>query len=79
MRRTILHLFAEAMSHLFFFSRPFRAAVAASDAFFARATRSSGVMVSRERFPPIFPPFAPCLRKKSRISGGSRFFATFRS
>jgi hypothetical protein len=34
----------------------FRAA--ASEAFLARADRSSGVMVSRERLPPISPPFA---------------------
>lgn len=58
----------------FFFA--FRAATAAAEAFFARAVRSSGVMVSRERFPPICPPFAPCLRKNSRTSDGSLFFAT---
>ncbi len=44
-------------------TRAGRAAVrfraAASDAFFARAERSSGVMVSRLRLPPIFPPFRP--------------------
>lgn len=60
-----------------------RAAAAAAEAFFARALRSSGVMVSRERFPPIFPPilppFAPCLRKYSRTSGGSFFFAMHQS
>ena len=28
-------------------------------AFFATALRSSAVMVSRRRFPPIFPPFRP--------------------
>lgn len=50
-----------------------RAATAASEAFFARAARSSRVIVSRERFPPIFPPLAPCLRKKSSTSGGSLF------
>lgn len=49
----------------------FRAATAALEAFFARDTRSSGVIVSRDRFPPILPPFAPCLRKKSMASGGS--------
>jgi hypothetical protein len=49
-------------------------------AFFARAERCSGVMVSRERFPPIFPPilppFFPALRKNSRTSGGSFFRGT---
>jgi hypothetical protein len=32
---------------------------AAIAAFFARADRSSGVMVSRLRLPPILPPFRP--------------------
>lgn len=32
---------------------------AAIDAFLARSERSSGVMVSRLRFPPIFPPLRP--------------------
>ena len=41
----------------------FRAAAAAALAFFARATRCADVIVSRERFPPIRPPFAPCSRK----------------
>jgi hypothetical protein len=52
-----------------------RAATAAAEAFFARAERSFGVIVSRERLPPIFPPLAPCLRKNSRTSAGSFFFA----
>jgi hypothetical protein len=35
---------------------------AASAAFYARADRSSGVMVSSERFPPINPPLRPISR-----------------
>jgi len=62
---------------------PFRAAVAAAEAFFARAARSSGVMDAAAFFPPalppIFPPFAPCLRKNSKTSGGSFFFAMTQS
>jgi hypothetical protein len=48
-------------------------------AFLARAVRSSGVIVSRLRFPPIFPAAEPCafpsFRKYSDTSGGTRFFA----
>lgn len=40
-------------------------------AFFARAVRSAGVIVSRLRLPPILPPFAPCFLKNSSTSGGS--------
>jgi hypothetical protein len=40
-------------------------------AFFALAVRSSGVIVSRLRLPPIRPPFAPCFLKKSRTARGS--------
>jgi hypothetical protein len=39
-----------------FFALAFAEAAAA---FFARAVRSSGVIVSSDRFPPIFPPFRP--------------------
>lgn len=35
---------------------------AAKDALLARADRSSAVMVSRLRFPPIFPPLRPISR-----------------
>jgi len=35
---------------------------AASEAFLARADRSSGVIVSSERLPPIFPPLLPISR-----------------
>ena len=53
-------------------SRAIRSAVrffaAASDAFFARAERSSAVMVSRLRLPPILPPFRPSWRITSEIS-----------
>jgi hypothetical protein len=41
---------------------------AASAAFFARAYRCSGVMVSRLRLPPILPPFLPISRMISRNS-----------
>lgn len=65
----------------FFFA--LRAAVAAADAFFARAVRCSGVMLAAAFFPPslppIFPPFAPCFRKNSSTSGGSFFFAMTQS
>jgi hypothetical protein len=49
-----------------FFSRANRSAVrffaAAVAAFFALADRSSGVMVSRLRLPPILPPLRPISR-----------------
>ena len=80
-RKGFYEMAAGYFSRLFFCA--LRAVAAAAEAFFARTTRSSGVMVSRERlppiFPPIFPPFAPCLRKYSRTSGGSFFFAMNRS
>jgi hypothetical protein len=41
---------------------------AARDAFFARAVRSSEVMVSRLRFPPILPPLRPISRITWEIS-----------
>lgn len=59
-----------------YFRFALRAATAAAEAFFARAVRSSGVMVSRDRLPPILPPFAPCLRKNSSTSSGSLFAMT---
>jgi hypothetical protein len=37
-------------------------------AFFARAVRSAGVMVSRDRLPPILPPSRPVSLKNSSIS-----------
>jgi hypothetical protein len=40
----------------------FRFLAAARDAFFARAARSSGVMVFSERLPPISPPLRPISR-----------------
>jgi hypothetical protein len=40
---------------------------AAADAFFARATRSARVMVSRLRLPPIFPPLRPSSRITSEM------------
>ena len=43
-----------------------RFAAAAIDAVLARAERSSGVIVSRLRFPPIFPPLLPISRIISR-------------
>jgi hypothetical protein len=53
-------------------SRARRAAVrlraAASDAFLARAERSSGVIVSRLRLPPILPPLRPISRMISENS-----------
>jgi len=49
--------------HWVFFADRFRAAAAAALAFFARATRCAGVMVSSDRRPPMRPPFAPCSRK----------------
>ncbi len=55
-----------------FFSRASRSAVrffaAAVAAFLARADRSSGVIVSRLRLPPIFPPLRPISRITSEIS-----------
>jgi hypothetical protein len=41
---------------------------AAVDAFLARAERSSGVIVSSDLFPPIFPPFRPICLITSEIS-----------
>ena len=41
---------------------------AASDAFFALAERSSGVIVCRLRLPPILPPLLPISRMISRNS-----------
>jgi hypothetical protein len=53
----------------------FRAFALAAAAFFARAVRSSDVMVSRLRLPPIgpprFPPFRPASWKNFSTSGGS--------
>ena len=54
-----------------FFADRFRAAAAAALAFFARATRSAWLIVSRDRRPPIRPPFAPCSRRNSRTAGGN--------
>src|SRR5215831_10904954 len=45
-----------------------RFAAAAVDAFLARAERSSGVIVSRLRLPPILPPLLPISRMISRNS-----------
>lgn len=45
-----------SISHGFF---RLRAALAAAAAFFARAVRSSGLIVSKERLPPSFPPILP--------------------
>jgi hypothetical protein len=50
-----------------------RLASLAATAFFARSERASGVIVSRERFPPIFPPRRPCSWKYARTSGGNFF------
>jgi hypothetical protein len=61
---------------LVFFANFFRAATAAALAFFARATRAAGVIVSIARRPPIRPPLAPCSRKNRRTSGGSFFAMT---
>ena len=36
-----------------------------------QGTELAEVIVSRDRFPPIFPPLAPCFLKNSRMSGGS--------
>jgi len=49
------------------------ASAAAWLAFLARSARCSGVIVSKDRLPPLRPPLAPCSRKNSRTSGG-RFF-----
>lgn len=51
-----------------FFDRTFALAAAA---FFARATRSAFVIVSRLRLPPILPPLRPVSLKNSKISIGS--------
>jgi hypothetical protein len=50
----------------------------AATAFRARSERCSGVMVSRDRLPPILPPLEPWLRKYSSTSVGS-FFAMLKA
>jgi hypothetical protein len=57
----------------------FRLASRAATALRARSERCSGVMVTRDRFPPILPPSAPCFLKNSRTSGGSFFLAMAQS
>ena len=57
-----------------------RAFALAAAAFLARAVRSSGVIVSRLRLPPILPPleppFFPSVLKYAEITGGTLFFGT---
>ena len=53
-----------SLGYLVFFADLLRAATAAALAFFARATRCAGVMVSSARRPPIRPPFATLLAKE---------------
>jgi hypothetical protein len=65
-----LHLLGDHFCFAFF---RFRAAAAAADAFFARATRWSLVIVSSDRRPPMRPPFAPCSRKYAKTLAGSFF------
>jgi hypothetical protein len=70
LRQGFRGVFGRAAGRLAVLSLANRAAVrffaAAMAAFFARADRSSGVMVSRLRLPPILPPFAPISRMISR-------------
>lgn len=58
-----------------FFAFAFLASAAALLAFLALAARCSAVIVSRDRLPPMRPPFAPCSLKNLRTSGGSFFTA----
>ena len=62
-----------------FFALTFRTLALAAAAFFARAVRSAGVMVSRLRLPPILPAADPCFfpsfRKYSDTAAGTFFFA----
>ena len=55
--KTMNKRFSPRLTLSFMFQLVFAAATAVAEAFFAWAERSSGVMVSSERFPPIFANF----------------------
>jgi hypothetical protein len=65
------HFVLSSGSFLFLRARIVRASAAFLEAFRARSDLSSGVIVSKDRLPPIFPPRRPCCRKNSRASSES--------